>query len=289
MNRYVANIAIISLSAILFLFTSSILASGGEPYYEPGEIVPSPVPVEVVKRAVMEDLWSPYIDCDLFPIYDENDIPVEYLVLMYTEDTKRFDSMWEIIEWIEPYFDKWRAIDLERVAFEIEQSEFWVSHRGLLSKEEEREKKREFLIKATEIKERLKEAWCELIDYGKYGYGFFRGVYELYPGFTTGLHSGCIPPLFIFYKEALEKVKEEYGTDDVEFVCLRSFGYGSRGWEFRADNKRIYASVILLGEGRKPRGRIYIKEITPDMISPYWEHYRPKEMNKDAWEKYGGE
>ena len=281
MSKYVTYIAFISLSAILFLFTSSSLASGGEPYYEPGEIVPTPVPVEVVKRAVMDsnwlksdsedtvckDMWGPYVDCELYPVYDENDIPVEYLVLAYRERSERL-GMFDMIERMEPYWSEMRKLDCEKAMIEREGGGLSENRRYIEIKKE-----------MEDLREKNRDSRLQ------YGWGYIGGIYELPPGLSQ-FHNGCVPLLFVYYYKAIDKLKREYNTDDVEFVCLRTLrGYGRRGWEFRVDNKRLYVSVVTgPGSGGEPRGKIYIKEMTPDMRSFLIDKY--DESYRELWKKY---
>jgi len=269
-----------------------------EPYYKPGEIVPTPVPVDIVKRVVLDDgflasttgeplqdMWGQYVDCELYPIYDENNIPVEYLVLAYREKSERI-GMWDMIERIKPYFYEWRKIDLERVRFNEEQSNFWLTRGQLLDEWESKRKSDEFVERYAQIEERLQKAYLLMSKNGQYGFGFANGVYELVPRITE-FHNGCIPDLFIFYNDAINRIKKEYKTDDVEFVCLRSLGLsGSRGWEFRAGDKRLYVTINLLHEANKPYGQLFIKEITPELKTFWWDDFTPALGHMEMWNKY---
>ena len=284
MNRYVTYIAIISLSAILLLCASSSLASEKEQYYEPGEIVPTPVPVEVVKRAVFSDgrlssrpdepneqIWGPYVDCELYPVYDENYIPIDYMILAYRERSERI-GMFDMLDRIKPYVYEYMKLDYERA--EIGRGEIY-SNYGYLYKRD----------KLVEINKKLEEVSKKINNNSQYGFGFIGGIYELPPRLTQ-FHNGCIPGLFIFYYKALDEVKREYNTEDVEFVCFRTLGhYGSRGWEFRAGDKRLYVTVSIGPvNGGEPRGKIIIKEITAELSSLWLEKY--DESYRELWKEY---
>ncbi|MGQ9706829.1 MAG: hypothetical protein ACUVWP_07540 [bacterium] len=98
-------------------------------------------------------------------------------------------------------------------------------------------------------------------------------------------HNGWIPGLFIFYYKAIDEVKKKYNTDDVEFICFRTFGsLGIRGWEFRAGDKRLFVTTYLEEKLGEPRWHILIKEITPELKSLWMEEYN--DYYKELWKKY---
>lgn len=268
-----------SVISISFVFSSGLWLEKKETNYNTGEIVPTPVPIEIVKRAVMNDnglkldsedpicnsMWGPYVDCEIYPMYDENNIPIEYLVLAYRERSERI-GMWEMLEKIKPYIYELMKLDGERARIEREETDFNYDNRYY------------------EIVKNIEEISKKINGNFQYGNGFASGVYELPPRISMFLN-GCIPFLFTYYYKALDEVKEKYNTDDVEFVCFRSLGIsGSRGWEFRAGNKQLYVTVYLEGIGGEERGKISIKEITPELKSFWIDRY--KKEYRELWKNY---
>ncbi|MGQ9706830.1 MAG: hypothetical protein ACUVWP_07545 [bacterium] len=51
---------------------------------------------------ICNEMWGPYVDCKLYPLYDENNIPIEYFVLAYRERSERL-GMWEMLDKVKPY------------------------------------------------------------------------------------------------------------------------------------------------------------------------------------------
>ncbi|MGQ9707062.1 MAG: hypothetical protein ACUVWP_08730, partial [bacterium] len=254
-----------------------------EPYYKPGEIVPTPVPVEIVKKVAIsglpspttgepcQDMWGVYNDCNLYPVYDENNIPIEYLVLAYRERSERL-GMWEMLNKIKPYIYELMKLDIERATLERESYYSYSEN------------------KYSDIMKKMEDIRMRMNDNHKcsgYGWGYIEGIYELPPQMSE-FHNGCIPILFIYYFKALDEVKKRYNTEDVEFICFRTFGsLGIRGWEFRAGDKRLYVTVYTEGIGGEPRGKIFINEITSEMKSFWIEEYN--ENYKVLWKEYESE
>jgi len=280
MFKKITFLFLMSVISISFVFSSGLWLEKKDKNYNTGEIIPTPVPVEIVKRAVMDSnwlevnskdpvcnsMWGPYVDCELYPMYDDNNIPIEYLVLAYREKSERL-GMFEMLEKIKPYIYEYMKLDSERADIEKYGHGYY-----------------DFDSRMKKINEKIEEI-CKIINGNlQYGFGFANGAYELYPGISS-FFNGCIPILFTYYYKAIEEVKDKYNTDDVEFICFRSLGHsGTRGWEFRAGDKRLYVMVDLEGIEGQPRGRIYIEEITPELKSFLREHYKIE--NRDLWKKY---
>jgi len=278
MFKKITFLFLLSVISISFVFSSGLWLEKKDKNYNTGEIIPTPVPVETVKRTVLDngyiapttgepcqDMWGIYNDCDLYPVYDENNIPIEYLVLAYRERSERL-GMFDMLDKVKPYIYEYMKLVNEKAKLEIEDADYY------------------YKSISSEIEEEIKEVCKKINGNLQYGFGFVKGIYELPPQMSE-FHNGCIPGLFIFYYKAIDEVKEKYNTDDVEFICFRTLGgLGSRGWEFRAGDKRLYVTTYLEEKLGEPRWHILIKEITPDLKSLWIERYN--ESYKELWKKY---
>ena len=288
MFKKITFLVLMSVISISFVFSSGLWLEKRETNYKPGEIVPTPVPIEIVKRVVMdydvfshqegepcEDMWGQYVDCELYPVYDENNIPIEYLVLAYREKSERL-GMFEMLEKRKPYIYELMKLDNEMAKLDNEMAKL--------------EREGEYLYyenKYSDITKEMEEIRIKMNDnheYCGYGWGYISGIYELPPQISE-FHNGCIPILFYYFFKALDEVKEKYNTNDVEFVCFRTFGsLGSRGWEFRAGDKWLFVTTYLEEKLGEPRWHIRIKEITPELKSLWIEEYN--ENYKELWKEY---
>lgn len=194
-----------------------------------------------------------------------------------------------LLERVKPLSKEWMELDNERLRLELEYMEIYTKYNeGKLSNEE--------LINVTDtIDEQLKNTvrkrdslYEKINNYGQYGHCFIGAYYEVAPTFT--FVNGKLPLILIFYWKIIEKIKSDYNTDKVEFICFRNYDdCGGKGVEFSVDGKRIFGTVKTNNTRFESEIDIVTMEITPDMKSNYFEIFSPSEENRKSWEKFEDE